>query len=68
MIYSRSILDYALLRLADARLQLVTLENNKVAPVEIERKKLVVVELEQNATLLQTLIGIAANLVVDKLL
>lgn len=65
--YSRSILDYALIRLSDSRLQLVSLQNNNMPVAEIERKQATVVELEQNVSLLQTLIGVAVNVVVNKL-
>jgi hypothetical protein len=65
--YSRSIYDYALARLTNSRLQLVTLQNNNMPAIEIERKKAVLVELEQNVSLLETLIGVAANIVVNKL-
>jgi hypothetical protein len=65
--YSQSIYDYALARLTNSRLQLVTLQNNNVPVAEIERKQAVVVELEQNVSLLETLIGVATNIVVNKL-
>lgn len=68
VLYSQSILDYTLVRLANARLQLTTLQNSNVAVVDIDRKQATVVELEQNATLLETLIGVAVNLFVNKLL
>ncbi|HEX6333772.1 MAG TPA: hypothetical protein VFZ78_06070 [Flavisolibacter sp.] len=64
VLYSQSILDYALLRLADARLQL---QSPTLAPADLQRRQLVVVELEQNVSLLQTLVGAVANLVVNKL-
>ena len=67
VIYSRSILDYAVGRLTNSRLQLATLRNNNVPIVEIQRKQATVVQLEQNVSLLQTLIGVAAELVVNKL-
>lgn len=68
VLYSQSILDYALTRLAEARLQLDTYRNSNMPVVEIERKQAVVVELEQNVSLLETLIGAAANIIVNKLL
>jgi hypothetical protein len=65
--YSRSILDYALARLTNSRQQLVTMQNNNTPVAEIERKQATVVQLEQNVSLLETLVGVAANLVVNKL-
>lgn len=65
--YSRSILDYALLRLTDGRSQLTTLQNRKAPLAEIERKQVAVTQLEQNVSLLETLIGVAVNVVADKL-
>lgn len=68
VIYSRSILDYALERLTGARSQLVTMQNNNTSPAELERKRLLVVELEDNVSLLRTLLGVTANLVANKLM
>jgi hypothetical protein len=65
--YSRSILDYALERLAASRLQLTTLQNNNMPAADIQRKQATVVELEQNVSLLETLIGVTANIVANKL-
>lgn len=65
--YSRSILDYARARLAYSRQQLAASQNNKVPVADIERKQATVVDLEQNVSLLETLIGVAANLVANKL-
>lgn len=65
--YSRSILDYAFIRLSYSRLQLATLQNNNMPVAEVERKQATVVELEQNVSLLETLIGVAVNVVVNKL-
>ena len=64
--YSRSILDYALGRLTNSRLQLTTMQNNNMPLADIQRKEASVVELEQNVSLLETLIGVAANLVANK--
>ncbi len=61
--YSRSILDYALVRLAYSRQQLAASQNNKIPAADIERKQATVIYLEQNVSLLETLIGVAANLV-----
>jgi len=66
--YSRSILDYALARLTNSRQQLVIMQNNNMPVADIERKQVYVVELEQNVSLLERLLGVAANLVVNKLL
>ena len=65
--YSRSILDYALARLAYSRQQLAASQNSKMPVAVIERKQVTVVELEQNVSLLEALIGVAANLVANKL-
>ncbi len=65
--YSRSILDYALIRLANSRTELATLKSRNLAQAEIERKQATVVELEQNVSLLETLVGVASNIVVNKL-
>lgn len=64
--YSRSILDYALGRLTNSRLQLTTMQNNNMPLADIQRKEASVVELEQNVSLLETLVGVAANLVGNK--
>jgi hypothetical protein len=68
VVYSRSVLDYALERLTGAKSQLVVLQNNKAPVADIEKKRVLVVDLEQNVSLLQTLIGVTANLVADKLM
>lgn len=65
--YSQSILDYAIARLNNSRLQLTTLKANNMPAVEIQSKQATVVELEQNVSLLETLIGAATNFVVSKL-
>jgi len=65
--YSQSILDYALARLTNSRQQLVVMQNNNLPAAEIQKKQATVVELEQNVSLLESLIGVAANLVVNKL-
>ncbi len=67
VIYSRSILDYALIRLTDGRSQLTTLQNRNAPLAEIERKQVAVTQLEQNVSLLETLIGVAVNVVANKL-
>ncbi len=65
--YSQSMLNYAKARLAESRLQLATMQRNNLPKETIERKQAVVVELENNTTLLGTLIGVAANVIVNKL-
>jgi hypothetical protein len=65
--YSQSILDYARSRLTNSRQQLIVMQNNNVPAAEIERKQAAVIDLEQNVSLLESLIGVAANLVVNKL-
>lgn len=67
VLYSRSIYDYALVKLTDSRLQLVSFQNNHMPAAEIERKQAAVVELEQNVSILEALIGVAATVVVNKL-
>lgn len=68
VLYSQSILDYALARLTGARQQLVIMESNNYPPAEIENRRLLIVELDQNVSLLRTLLGVAANIAVNKLL
>jgi len=65
--YSRSILDYALIRLTNSRQQLAISRNNKMPVADIQRKQATVVELEQNVSLLETLIGVAVEVAVNKL-
>ncbi len=65
--YSRSILDYAIARLTNSRQQLVTMQNSGLPVAQIESKQASVVQLEQNVSLLETLIGVATTIVVDKL-
>jgi len=65
--YSQSILEYALERLTGSRQQLVTMQNNNLPVVEIERKQETIVVLERNVSLLESLINVAANVIVDKL-
>ncbi|HUR65432.1 MAG TPA: hypothetical protein VMZ03_03710 [Chitinophagaceae bacterium] len=66
VLYSRSMLDYALARLADSRSQLTLSQNRNMPQDDIRRKQATVQELEQNVSLLETLIGVAANLVMSK--
>jgi hypothetical protein len=65
--YSQSILDYALARLTNGRSQLVTMQNNNAPQADIQRRQQSVVQLEQNVSLLESLIGVAANVVANKL-
>ena len=65
--YSRSILDYAVQKLTNSRLQLANMQNNNVPLAELQRKQETVNELQQNVSLLETLIGVTANLVMNKL-
>lgn len=68
VLYSRSILDYAVERLTGAKSQLVVLERNNAPAADLERKRLLIVDLENNVSLLQTLVGVTANLVADRLM
>jgi hypothetical protein len=65
--YSQSILDYAQLRLTNSRAQLQTMQQNNMPLADIQRSQSSVVELEQNVSLLETLIGVAVNVVANKL-
>lgn len=65
--YSRSILDYAVQKLTNSRLQLANMQNNNVPLAELQRKQETVNDLQQNVSLLETLIGVTANLVINKL-
>lgn len=66
VLYSRSILDYAVQRLTNSRSQLATMRTNNTPVADIERKQATVLELEQNVSLLETLIGATANLLANK--
>ncbi len=65
--YSKSVLAYALERLSNSRQQLAVMQSNNTPLQAIEQKKATVVELEHNVSLLETLIGIAVNVVANKL-
>jgi hypothetical protein len=67
VVYSQSILDYALQRLTGARTQLVTLQSYNAPAYEIEQKQAVVLELENNVSLLETALAVTAGLLVAKL-
>ena len=68
VLYSQSVLDYALARLTESRLQLNQYQLNNMPAAQIESKRVVVTELEQNVSLLQTLVGVATELIVNKLI
>lgn len=65
--YSKSILDYALARLAQSQLELAILQKQRDRQAEIARKQAAIIQLEQNTSLLQTMIGVTANLLVNKM-
>ncbi len=65
--YSKSILDYALARLAQSQLELAILQKQRDRQAEVARKQAAVIQLEQNTSLLQTMIGVTANLLVNKM-
>jgi len=67
VLYSRSILDYALERLSGARLQLITLQQANAPQAEIDSRRVAVVELEQNVSTLEILLGTAVNILANKL-
>ena len=67
VLYSQSILDYALERLAASRLQLDQYRNSGMPADELREKEAAVVELEQNASLLETLVSAAAVLISERL-
>jgi hypothetical protein len=67
VLYSKSIYDYALERLTNSRSQLVIMQRNNAPAADIQQRQLVVTELEQNVSVLQTLIGVAVNLLASKL-
>jgi hypothetical protein len=54
VVYSQSILDYAIQRLTGARTQLVTLQTRNALVYVIEQRQAVVTELEENVSLLET--------------
>ena len=68
VLYSSSILDYALQRLAGSRSQLAIMQSNNMPLADIQRKQQVVNGLEENVSVLEQLIGLAANVVVNKLM
>lgn len=65
--YSQSVLEYALAKLTNGRSQLLLMQNNNAPLADIQRRQESVVQLEQNVSLLQTLIGVAVNVVANKL-
>lgn len=68
VIYSRSILDYALERLTGARAQLVTMQRSNVPASEIDSRRLLIVDLEKDVSLLEQVLGVTANLVANRLM
>ncbi len=68
VLYSSSILDYALQRLAGSRSQLAIMQSNNTPLADIQRKQQVVNGLEENVSVLEQLIGLATNVVVNKLM
>jgi hypothetical protein len=67
VVYSKSVLAYALERLSNSRQQLVVMQSNNTPVQAIEQKKATVLELEQNVSLLETLIDVAVTVVANKL-
>lgn len=65
--YSNSVLDYALIRLTNSRLQLDQMRANNAAQADIDRRQASVVQLEQNVSLLETVLGVAGQLLVNRL-
>jgi hypothetical protein len=65
--YSNSILDYALMRLADSRSQLDYMRVNNYPAADIDRRQNAVLGLEQNVSLLETVLGVAGQLLVNRL-
>lgn len=66
VVYSQSILDYAIQRLTGARTKLVTLQTSNAPVYVIEQRQAIVTELEENVSLLETALGITAALLVAK--
>lgn len=66
VLYSQSVLDYALARLVESRLQLNQYQASGMPAADIERKQATIVVLEQNTSLLEKLVTAAAVLVADK--
>ena len=67
VLYSQSVLDYAKQRLAQAQQQLASTQASQLPMAQIQQRQAVVTELEQNVSLLETLVGVAAQLVMNKL-
>lgn len=66
--YSNSILDYALMRLTNSRLQLDQMRINNAPQADIERRQAAILGLEQNASVLETLLGVAGQYLANRLL
>jgi hypothetical protein len=67
VVYSKSIYEYALERLTNSQSQLRLLQNNNAPADQVQAKQAMVTELGQNVSLLETLIGVAVNLLANKL-
>jgi hypothetical protein len=65
--YSQSILDYALSRLSESRLELDQYRRSGMPADQIRQREVAIVELEQNTSLLEKLVTAAAVLVADRL-
>lgn len=65
--YSRSVLNYAEARLAQAKAELALMRQQRRREEDIRQKEAVVVRLDQNTSLLQSLVGVTANLLVSAL-
>lgn len=66
--YSNSILEYALMRLADSRSQLDYMRVNNYPQGDIDRRQAAVLGLEQNVSLLETVLGVAGQYLASRLL
>lgn len=65
--YSSSILDYALLRLSNSRSQLDDMRANNASQADIDNRQVAVLQLEENVSLLETLLGVAGQVLVNRL-
>ena len=66
--YSRSMLDYARARLQASQIELARLRQQNRDAAAIQRKEAAVVEVQQNVSVMETLIGTATTLLVNKFL
>jgi hypothetical protein len=65
--YSSSILDYALMRLNNSQSQLEYMRANNAPQADIVRSQGAIVQLEENVSLLETLLGVAGQVLVNRL-